>query len=129
MKRLYKIGVFFAAVMFLTTAEAKPQKGKGKPHAEKIDKGKVKERLKAAAEKRKKHIESKKRGNGRPKLFGKGLENEKINELREKIKELHKEMHELRKKHREEMKKRMIEIKKEFANKRDKVIDGNKPGE
>ena len=29
----------------------------------------------------------------------------------------------------EEMKKRMEEIKKEFQNKRDKVIDGNKPGE
>jgi len=27
------------------------------------------------------------------------------------------------------MKKRMMEIKKEFANKRDKIIDNNKPGE
>ena len=31
--------------------------------------------------------------------------------------------------HQKEMKKRMMEIKKEFANKRDKIIDNNKPGE
>ena len=40
-----------------------------------------------------------------------------------------KEWEVLAKKHREEVRKRMIEIRKEFANKRDKVIDGNKPGE
>ena len=49
--------------------------------------------------------------------------------LRDKMKEAHKEMHELTKKHRDEVKKRIAEIRKEFANKRDKVIDGNKPGE
>ena len=45
------------------------------------------------------------------------------------MRELHKELLELRKKHQKEMKKRMLEIKKEFANKRDKIIDNNKPGE
>ncbi len=45
------------------------------------------------------------------------------------MRELTKELHGVRKKHAEEMKKRMTEIKKEFANKRDKVIEGNKPGE
>ena len=45
------------------------------------------------------------------------------------MRELHKELLELRKEHQKEMKKRMMEIKKEFANKRDKIIDGNKPGE
>ena len=29
----------------------------------------------------------------------------------------------------DEVKKRIAEIRKEFANKRDKVIDGNSPGE
>ncbi len=78
-------------------------------NGKKIDKDKIKERLKAAAEKRKKHFESKKRKHH---WKDKKIDNEVLNELREKMKELHKEMHELRKKHREEMKKRMEEIKK-----------------
>jgi uncharacterized protein YicC (UPF0701 family) len=125
-KNILKYGLVAIIASVLTTAEAKPSKHKGKPGPEKIDKDKIKERFKAAAEKRKKHFESKKRKHH---WKGKKIDNEDLNELREKMKELHKEMHELRKKHREEMKKRMEEIKKEFANKRDKVIDDNKPGE
>ena len=123
-KNILKYGLIAIIASVLTTAEAKPQKGKGKPRAEKVDKEKVKERFKAAAEKRKKHFESKKRKNH---WNGKKIDSEELNELREKMKELHKELHELRKKHKEETKKRMEEIKKEFSNKRDKVIDGNKP--
>ena len=125
-KNILKYGLIAIIASVLTTAEAKPNKHKGKPRPEKIDKDKIKERFKAAAEKRKKHIESKKR---RHHWKDKKIDNEELNELREKMKELHKEMHELRKKHREEMKKRMEEIKKEFANKRDKIIDENKTGE
>ena len=83
------------------------------------------------AEKRKKQRNSK-RPKGAPdfsKWRGKRIQSEELNELRAKMRELTKELHELRKKHSEEMKKRMAEIKKEFANKRDKVIDGNKPGD
>ena len=47
--------------------------------------------------------------------------------LREKMRASRKEWEELAKKHKEEVRKRMVEIKKEFANKRDKVIDGNTP--
>ena len=125
-KNIFKYGLIAIIASVLTTAEAKPSKHKGKPRPEKVDKEKIKERFKAAAEKRKKHIESKKR---RHSWKGKKIDSEELNELREKMKELHKELHELRKKHREEMKKRMEGIKKEFANKRDKVIDENKPGE
>ena len=123
-KNIFKYGLIAIIASVLTTAEAKPNKGKGKPRPEKVDKEKVKERFKAAAEIRKKHFESKK---GKNHWKGKKLDSEELNELREKMKELHKELHELRKKHREETKKRMEEIKKEFSNKRDKVIDGNKP--
>ena len=49
--------------------------------------------------------------------------------LREKMRAARKEWEVLAKKHREEVRKRMVEIRKEFANKRDKVIDGNKPGD
>ena len=125
-KNILKYGLIAIIASVLTTAEAKPNKHKGKPRPEKIDKDKIKERFKAAAEKRKKHIESKKR---RHHWKDKKIDNEELNELREKMKELHKEMHELRKKHREEMKKRMEGIKKEFKNNRDKAIDDNKPGE
>ena len=125
-KNIFKYGLIAIIASVLTTAEAKPSKHKGKPRPEKVDKEKVKERFKAAAKKRKKHIESKK---SRHHWKGNKIDSEELNELREKMKELHKELHELRKKHREEMKKRMEGIKKEFANKRDKVIDENKPGE
>ena len=125
-KNILKYGLIAIIASVLTTAEAKPNKHKGKPRPEKIDKDKIKERFKAAAEKRKKHIESKKR---RHHWKDKKIDSEELNELREKMKELHKELHELRKKHREEMKKRMEGIKKEFKNNRDKAIDDNKPGE
>ena len=59
----------------------------------------------------------------------KDLTSEQKGALREKIKAAHKEWYEMAKKSREEIRKRIAEIKKEFANKRDEVIDGNKPGE
>ena len=132
MKYLSKILLVAIIAMSLSTVQARPNKHKDKldkPRPEKkVDREKVKERLKAAAEKRKKQ-----RGTKKPKHFGrwdgKRIQSEELNELREKMRELTKELHELRKKHAEEMKKRMAEIKKEFANKRDKVIEGNKPGE
>ena len=132
MKYLSKILLVAIIAMSLTTVQARPNKHKDKPDKprpeKKVDREKVKERLKAAAEKRKKQ-----RGTKKPKHFGrwdgKRIQSEELNELREKMRELTKELHELRKKHAEEMKKRMAEIKKEFANKRDKVIEGNKPGE
>ena len=45
------------------------------------------------------------------------------------MKEAHKDWAETTKKHRAEVRKRIEEIRKEFKNNRDKVIDGNKPGE
>ena len=168
-KNIIKYGLVAIIASALTTAEAKPKKGKGKPDKprpeKKIDREKVKERLKAAFDNRKKRRgKAKKEGHKihhKGKAFGKLVRNdEKIKELRkdfseatkkmkgkfdkskfkdandeeraalrDKMKEAHKEMHELTKKHREEVKKRISEIKKEFTNKRDKVIDGNKPGE
>ena len=132
MKRLLTIGLIAIFASTFSFGQARPKKDKDKPdkpHPEKkIDKEKVKERCKAALEKRKKHRKDKK-----PKRLGrwdgKRIQSEELNDLREKMRELSKELHELRKKHAEEMKKRLTEIKKEFANKRDKVIDGNKPGE
>ena len=116
------MAVFAASVV---TLEAKPKKGKEKPHPEKkIDREKMKERFKVAHDKRKKRRNEIKR-----KFSGKDIQSPELNEIREKMRELHKELLELRKEHQKEMKKRMMEIKKEFANKRDKVIDGNKPGE
>ena len=58
-KNIFKYGLIAIIASVLTTAEAKPSKHKGKPRPEKVDKEKLKERFKAAAEKRKKHIESK----------------------------------------------------------------------
>ena len=49
--------------------------------------------------------------------------------LREKMSEGRKEWYEKMKSHREEVGKRMKEIRAEFKNNRDKVIDGNDPGE
>ena len=123
MKRIILIlGLVFSMV----AVDAKPQKGpKGKGKA-------LKERFEAAKKKRDTKRNSAKRPKGAPdfsKWRGKRIESEELNELRAKMRELTKELHELRKKHAAEMKKRMLEIKKEFANKRDKVIDGNKPGE
>ena len=50
-KNILKYGLVAIIASVLTTAEARPHKGKGKgkPHHEKVDKEKVKERLKAAA--------------------------------------------------------------------------------
>jgi len=49
--------------------------------------------------------------------------------LREKMAAGRKEWYEKMKSHREEVSKRIKEIRKEFKNNRDKVIDGNDPGE
>ena len=122
MKRLL---VCIGLALSLVAVDAKPQKGpKGKGKA-------LKERFENAKKKRDSKRNSAKRPKGGPDLSkwrGKRIESEELNELRAKMRELTKELHELRKKHAEEMKKRMSEIKKEFANKRDKVIEGNKPG-
>lgn len=168
-KSIIKYGLVAIIASALTTIEAKPKKDKEKPDKprseKKVDRDKIKQRLKAAFENRKKRRgKAKKEGHKihhKGKAFGKLVrDDEKVKELRkefseaakkmkgkfdkskfkdatdeertalrDKMKEAHKEMHELTKKHREEVKKRISEIKKEFANKRDKVIDGNKPGE
>ena len=120
-----------ALVFCVTTVDARPDKG-GKPRKERVSKEELKKRWEAAKKKRDAHRDSAKKPKGAPdfrKWRGKRIESEELNELRAKMRELTKELHELRKKHAAEMKKRMLEIKKEFANKRDKVIDGNKPGE
>jgi uncharacterized membrane protein (DUF106 family) len=121
-----RIIIILGLVFSMVAVDAKPQKGpKGKGKA-------LKERFEAAKKKRDAHRDSAKKPKGGPdfrKWRGKRIESEELNELRAKMRELTKELHELRKKHAAEMKKRMSEIKKEFANKRDKVIDGNKPGE
>ena len=167
--RISKVGLVAIIASVLSTVEAGPKKGKekpDKPHPEKkIDREKVKERLKAAFDKRKKRRgDAKKKGSdirSKGRAWGKLVRNdEKIKELkkdfekasekiklgfdkskwkdstdeqkealREKMRAARKEWEVLAKKHREEVRKRMIEIRKEFANKRDKVIDGNKPGE
>ena len=53
-KNIFKYGLIAIIASVLTTAEAKPSKHKGKPHPEKVNKEKLKERFKAAAEKKKK---------------------------------------------------------------------------
>ena len=124
-KNLFKIGLVAVFAASVVTLEAKPKKGKEKPHPEKkIDREKMKERFKVAHDKRKKRRNEIKR-----KFSGKDIQSPELNEIREKMRELHKELLELKKEHQKEMKKRMMEIKKEFANKRDKIIDNNKPGE
>ena len=127
-KNLFKIGLVAVFAASVVTLEAKPRKGKEKPDKprpeKRIDREKVKERLKAAHDKRKKRRDEMKK-----KFSGKDIQSPELNEIREKMRELHKELLELRKEHQKEMKKRMMEIKKEFANKRDKIIDNNKPGE
>lgn len=67
MKYLTKVGLLAALAVSLTTVEAHPKKDKEKPEKprpeKKIDREKIKERLKAAFEKRKKHHkDSKKKG-------------------------------------------------------------------
>ena len=168
--RILKYGLIAVMASVLTTVEAGPDKkpDKEKPKKErKWDSEKMKERLKAAFDKRKKRRgDAKKRGHkvrdhkGRH-AFGKLVRDDsKIKELREAFKaasEKHwkgfdtsawkdasdeerkalrekltasrKEWAEQMKAHRKEVYKRIEEIKKEFKNNREKVIDGNEPGE
>ena len=169
-KNIFRLGLIasIATVLSVSEAQAKPQNKKGKPDKprhEKVDREKVKERLKAAFDKRKKRRgDAKKNGHKirhKGKAFGKLVRNDdKIKQLRkefdaaakkikggfdkskwkdstdeqkaalrEKMKEAHKNWAEKAKKHRTEVRKRIEEIKKEFKNNRDKIIDGNKPGE
>ena len=106
MKRLLTIGLIAILASTFSFGQARPKKDKDKPNKprpeKKIDKEKVKERFKAALEKRKKYRENKK-----PKRLGrwdgKRIQSEELNDLREKMRELSKELHELRKKHAEEV--------------------------
>jgi hypothetical protein len=162
----------------LTTIQAQPAPKPDKPTKEKPERGgkkwdseKVKERLKAAFDKRKKRrgdakkkgnkIRDRKKGNEKGGSFGKLVRDDaKIKELkeafaaaskkdwkgfdkkawkdatddekkalREKMAAGRKEWYEKMKAHREEVGKRIKEIREEFKNNRDKVIDGNDPGE
>jgi hypothetical protein len=170
-KRILKIGLVAIVASALTTVQAqpapKPDKEKPERGGKKWDSEKVKERLKAAFDKRKKRRgDAKKKGHkvhGRKKggSFGKLIRDDaKIKELkesfaaaskkqkgtfdrgawkdatddekkalREKMAAGRKEWYEKMKSHREEVSKRIKEIREEFKNNRDKVIDGNKPGE
>ena len=111
MKYLTKIGLLAALAVSLTTVEAHPKKDKEKPEKprpeNKIDREKIKERLKVAFEKRKKHHkDSKKKGHKihhKGRAFGKLVrDDEKVKELRDafaaakdhhsKIKDLHKQL-------------------------------------
>ena len=96
MKHLIKVGLVAAIAVSLTSVQAHPQKDKEKPerpkHEKKIDHKKIKERLKAAFEKRKKNRgESKRKGHKvrhKGNAFGKlVLDDAKIKELREAFKE------------------------------------------
>jgi hypothetical protein len=181
-KRILKIGLVAIVASALTTVQAQvPDKKPDKEKTSKHDKGrtykkwdsdKVKARLKAAFDQRKKKRgDAKKRGHkvhDRKKgdhkkggAFGKLVRDDaKVKELkeafaaaskkglkgfnrkawkdatddekkalREKMVSGRKEWFEKMKTHREEVSKRIKEIRKEFKNNRDKVIDGNDPGE
>jgi len=169
--RILKFGLIAVIASVLSTAEARPKKDKEKPekpHPEKkIDREKIKERLKAAFDKRKKRRgDAKKRGHkvrghkgGH--AFGKLIRDDaKIKELREafkkatekmkggfdkskwkdatdeekaalrdKLKASRKDWADAMKAHHKEVHARIKEIREEFKNNRDKVIDGNEPGE
>ena len=183
--RILKIGLTAIIASALTTAQSQPAPREikkqlpDKPIKERLERGgkkwdseKVKGRLKAAFEKRRKHRgQAKKRGHkvrdskkGDHKKnsgFGKLVRDDaKIKELkeafaaaakknhkgfdrkawkdatddekkalREKMAAGRKEWYEKMKTHREEVGKRIKEIRKEFKNNRDKVIDGNDPGD
>jgi hypothetical protein len=179
--RIIKIGLttIIASTLATVQAQSAPKPDKEKPKKEKPERGhkkwdptKVKERLKAAFEKRgKRRGDAKKRGHkvrdskkGDHKKnsgFGKLVRDDaKIKELkeafataakkghkgfdrkawkdatddekkalREKMAAGRKEWYEKMKAHREEVGKRIKEIRKEFKNNRDKVIDGNDPGD
>ena len=178
-KRILKIGLVAIIASALTTAQAQRAPKPDKPAKEKPERGgkkwnpeKVKERLKVAFEKRRKHRgDAKKRGHKvrdrkkgdhkKDSGFGKLVRDDaKIKELkeafaaaakkghkgfdraawgdatddekkalREKMSAGRKEWYEKMKTHREEVSKRIKEIRGEFKNNRDKVIDGNDPGE
>ena len=179
-KRILKIGLVAIVASALTTVQAQvPDKKPDKEKPSKHDKGrtykkwdadKVKARLKAAFDQRKKKRgDAKKRGHkvhDRKKgekwgAFGKLVRDDaKVKELkeafaaaskkglkgfdrkawkdatddekkalREKMAAARKGWFEKMKSHREEVSKRIKEIRKEFKNNRDKVIDGNDPGE
>ena len=177
-KRILKIGLVAVVASALTTVQAQPAPKPDKPTKEKPERGgkkwdseKVKERLKAAFDKRKKRrgdakkkgnkIRDRKKGNEKGGSFGKLVRDDaKIKELkeafaaaskkdwkgfdkkawkdatddekkalREKMAAGRKEWYEKMKAHREEVGKRIKEIREEFKNNRDKVIDGNDPGE
>ena len=178
-KRILKIGLVAIVASALTTSQAqvpkpdpKPDKPKKeRPEKGKWDKEKVKDRLKAAFEKRGKRrkdakkrgskVHDRKKGDKKGGSFGKLVRDDaKIKELkeafaaaskkgwkgfdrkawkdatddekkalREKMAAGRKEWYEKMKSHREEVGKRIKEIRKEFKNNRDKVIDGNDPGE
>jgi len=133
-KNMKRLLVCIGLALSLVAVDAKPQKGpkgKGKDKKERVE-GKIKapkNPLKPGwSEKAERKSRRPKSGPDLSKWRGKRIESEELNEIRAKMRELNKELQELRKKHAVEMKKRMSEIKKEFANKRDEVIEGNKPG-
>ena len=178
-KRILKIGLLAIVASALTTVQAQPAPKPDKPAKEKPERSgkkwdpeKVKARLKAAFDQRKKQRgDAKKRGlkvHDRKKgdhkkggAFGKLVRDDaKIKELkeafaaaskkdrkgfdrkawkdatddekkalREKMAAGRKEWYEKMKAHRQEVGKRIKEIREEFKNNRDKVIDGNDPGE
>ena len=72
---------------------------------------------------------SEKHWKGFDKSAWKDASDEERKALREKLTASRKEWAEQMKAHRKEVYKRIEEIKKEFKNNRDKVIDGNEPGE
>ena len=179
-KRILKIGLVAIVASALTTVQAQPAPKPDKPTKEKPERGgkvgkwdkeKVKDRLKAAFDKRKKRrgdakkkghkVHDRKKGDKKGNAFGKLVRDDaKIKELkeafaaaskkgwegfdrkawkdatddekkalREKMAAGRKEWYEKMKTHREEVGKRIKEIRAEFKNNRDKVIDGNDPGE
>ena len=178
-KRILKIGLVAIVASALTTVQAQPAPKPDKPTKEKPERDgkkwdptKVKERLKAAFDKRKKRrgdakkkghkVHDRKKGDHKKgSAFGKLVRDDaKIKELkeaftaaakkghkgfdrkawkdasddekkalREKMAAGRKEWYEKMKTHREEVGKRIKEIRAEFKNNRDKVIDGNDPGE
>jgi len=178
-KRILKIGLIAIVASALTTAQAQVPKPAPKPDKEKPERGgkkwnpeKVKERLKVAFEKRKKHRgDAKKRGHKvrdhkkgdhkKDSGFGKLVRDDvKVKELkeafaaaakkhkgvfdrdawknasdeekkalREKMAASRKEWMAQMKTHHKEVHARIKEIREEFKNKRDEVIDGNKPEE
>ena len=178
-KRILKIGLLAIVASALTTVQAQPAPKPDKPAKEKPerdgkkwDPAKVKERLKAAFEKRRKHRgdakkrghkvrDRKKGGHKKDSGFGKLVRDDaKIKELkkafaaaakkqkgvfdraawkdatdeekkalREQMTASRKEWMEQMKAHHKEVHARIKEIREEFKNNRDKVIDGNDPGE